>query len=194
MYSLILQNVSRHIKLSADEADYFAALLQPKKLRKKQVVIHAGDDARYEYFITKGCMRQYYLDNNGQEHTIMFAPEDWWIGDMYGFVYSQPSLTMVDTLEDTEALAIERCDYEKLLTAVPKFERFFRVLIQRAFVTQQRRIIENMSLGAGQRYINFTQQYPELEQRLPLRQIAYYLGITPESLSRIRAGKLKKVE
>jgi CRP-like cAMP-binding protein len=192
MYSYILQNVCRHATLSVEEADFFTSMLQVKKFRKKQFVLLAGEENRYEYFVTKGCLRQYYLDNTGQEHIIMFAPEDWWISDMHSFINRQPSLTTVDALEDTEVLALERNNYDTLLLKAPVFERIFRIMIQRAFVSQQRRIVENMSLTAGQRYINFTERYPMLEQRLPLRQIAYYIGITPESLSRIRAGKLKK--
>ncbi len=192
MHNLILTNIARHIQLNDGETDVFISLLQLKKLRKRQFLVSSGDECRFEYFVNKGCLRQYYLDDKGLEHITMFAPEDWWISDMYGFIYKQPALTTIEALEDTEVFALERSNFEVLVTKVPKFERFFRIILQRAFVSHQRRIIESMSLSSKERYENFIYQYPSLEQRLSQRHIAYYLGVTPESLSRIKAGRLKK--
>ena len=192
MHTLILQNIAKHIELTNEETEFFVSLLVLKKLRKKQYLIHSGDECRFEYFVNKGCLRQYYLDDKGQEHITMFAPEDWWISDMYGFIYKQPALTTIEALENTEVFALERNNFEALVARVPKFERFFRILLQRAFVSHQRRIIESMSLGNKERYENFINQYPSLEQRLSQRHVAYYLGLTPESLSRVKAGRLKK--
>jgi CRP-like cAMP-binding protein len=121
----------------------------------------------------------------------MFAEEGRWISDMYGLVTGQPALTNVDALEDAELLLIEKNAFENLMLKHPVFERFFRIKLQRAFITHQRRLIENMSLPAKERYSNFAEQYPSFEQRLPLKQIASFLGITPESLSRIRRDRLK---
>jgi CRP-like cAMP-binding protein len=191
MHQLILQNVGKHVTLTAEEADFFCSLLTVKKVRKKQFLIHAGSECRFEYFVNKGCLRQYYLDNKGQEHTLMFAPEDWWSGDMYGFINKKPSLTTIQALEDSEVLAIERAGFETLVATVPKFERFFRILLQRAFVAHQRRLIESMSLGIKERYESFIQQYPSLEKRISQRHLAYYLGVTPESLSRIKSAAAK---
>ena len=112
---------------------------------------------------------------------------------MYSFIKGQPSLYHIDALEDCELLLIEKDQWEKLFEKVPKFERFFRMLLQNAFISMQRRIAENMSLSAEERYTNFLQRYPQFEQRLPQRQIASFLGITPESLSRIRKNRIKKI-
>jgi CRP-like cAMP-binding protein len=192
MYDSILANVSRFATLNEEEKTYFISILQPKKLRKHQHLVQAGEQCRYECYVNKGCLRQYYVDDSGQEHIIMFAVEDWWISDMYGLVTGNPSLTNVDALEDAELLLIEKSNFEKLLKEVPKFERHFRIMLQRAFIAHQRRIIETMSLPAVQRYYRFLEQYPQLEQRLPKKLIASYLGITPESLSRIRSQYQKK--
>jgi len=192
MYDRILQNVSAFITLTDEERDYFIGILQSKNLRKRQYLVQAGDPCRYECFINKGCLRQYYVDDAGQEHIVMFAEEGWWISDMFGLVTGNAALTNVDALEDAELLLIEKNAFEKLMLQYPVFERFFRIKLQRAFIAHQRRLIENMSLPAIQRYNNFAEQYPSFEQRVPLKQIASFLGITPESLSRIRRQRLKE--
>jgi len=191
MYDLILKNIEQYITLSNEERDYFISVLQPKKLRKRQYLVQAGDTCGYECFINKGCLRQYYVDEAGLEHIVMFAEEGWWISDMYGLVTGKAALTNVDALEDAELLLIEKNILENLMLQYPLFERFFRIKLQRAFIAHQRRLIENMSLPADQRYSNFAEKYPSFEQRLPLKQIASFLGITPESLSRIRRQRQK---
>jgi CRP-like cAMP-binding protein len=187
MYDLILKNVARFIELTEEEKNYFTSLLKLKKLRKKQFLLQEGDIARYEYFVNKGCLRAYTIDEKAQEHVVQFAIEDWWIGDMYSFLTQTPARLNIDAVEDTELLYIDGPSLENLFQKAPKFERFFRLLVQNAFIATQQRIIESMSLTADDRYCNFIQRYPLMEQRLPLKQIASYLGITPESLSRIRS-------
>ncbi|HEX2533105.1 MAG TPA: Crp/Fnr family transcriptional regulator [Chitinophagaceae bacterium] len=186
MPELILKNIARHIALDPEEEAYFLSVLQPRKLRRRQYLVQAGEPCRYECFVEKGCLRQYFLDDQGQEHVTVFAVEDWWISDMYGLITGKPSLTYVDAVEESELLLIEQAAFETLLVRVPKFERFFRILLQRAYVANQVRIIENLSLPAEERYRRFVERHPQLEQRVPQRQIASYLGITPESLSRLR--------
>ncbi|HEU4471840.1 MAG TPA: Crp/Fnr family transcriptional regulator [Flavisolibacter sp.] len=192
MYELILQNVSRHISLTEEEKEHFLSLLQPRKLRRHQYLVQAGDPCRYECFVNSGIVRQYYLDNKGTEHIAMFGMPDWWVSDMFGLVTGRASLTNIDALTDCEVLLIERTAYEQLMLDIPKFERFFRILLQRAYINQQQRIIEGISLPADERYLIFTERYPALEQALPLRHIASYLGITPESLSRIRRQRASR--
>ena len=192
MYDLMLKNIARFIQLTPEERDRFTGILKPRTLRKRQYLVQAGDVFRHECFVNKGCLRTYHVDNNGQEHNVMFAFEDWWTGDMYSFLSGQPALYNVEALEDSELLLIEKNQLEQLYTEVPKFDRFFRILLQNAFISMQRRLSDNMSLTAEDRYLSFINKYPQFEQRLSLKQIASYLGITPESLSRIRrqmAGK-----
>jgi CRP-like cAMP-binding protein len=186
MHDLILKNISRFISLTTEEEQYFISLLKPRKLRKKQYIVQAGDVARYECFVNKGCLRAYSIDDKGQEHIVQFAIEDWWISDMYSLVSGLPAIYNVDALEDSELLLIEKENIELLYNTVPKFERFFRIIIQNSFISLQRRVLENMSIPAEERYLLFMQRYAKIEQRLPQHQVASYLGITPESLSRIR--------
>ena len=191
MFELILQNVSKHIQLTDEEKEYFISILKPKKLRRRQYLAQAGEPCRHECFITKGCLRQYYVDDNGSERILAFAIEDYWMSDMHALITGEGALTNIDALEDSELVLIEKKAFEELLIRVPRFERFFRIILQRAFVSHQRRIIENISLQADERYKRFLERHPALEQRLPQKQIAAYLGITAESLSRIRRQRLE---
>ncbi len=192
MYDLILKNIARFIQLTPDEADRFTSIIKTRTLRKRQYLVQAGDVFRYECFVNKGALRIYHIDNNGQERIVNFAFEGWWTGDMYSFLSGQPALYNVDALEDCELLMIEKNNLEQLYIDIPKFDRFFRILLQNAYIAMQRRISDGMSLSAEQRYIDFLNRYPQFEQRLTLRQIASYLGITPESLSRIRRQRMSR--
>jgi CRP-like cAMP-binding protein len=186
MYENLLQHVSRRINLDPEEAAFFVSLLQHQKLRKKQFLSKEGEVCKYSGYVLKGCLRTYELDEQGNEHVLQFSIEDWWVGDLYSFFTETPSRYYVDALEPTELALIDLASQELLYEKVPKFERYFRMLIQNAFIASQRRVISAISRPAEERYLEFHQRYPTLEQRIPQHQIASYLGITPESLSRIR--------
>jgi CRP-like cAMP-binding protein len=192
MYDLILKNISRFIELNEEEKTYFISLLKIKKLRKKQYLLQEGEVCRCEYYVNKGCLRTYTINDKGQEHIVQFAIEDWWTGDMYSFLTQSPAFYTIDALEDAELICFDKPSLEALYIKVPKFEKFFRLLLQNAFIASQRRIADSMSMTADDRYCRFIDNYPKMEQRLPLKQIASYLGITPESLSRIRSQYNKK--
>ena len=191
MYQLILKNISRFISLTAEEEQYFTSILKVKKLKKKEYLQKEGDLIRHQYFVTKGCLRTYTIDERGLEHIVQFAIEDWWTGDMYSFLTQKPARYTIDALEDAELFCLEKSSLEQLYIKVPKFEKFFRHLLQNAFISLQERIIEGLSKPADERYCSFIEKYPIMEQRLPLKQIASYLGITPKSLSRIRSQYIK---
>jgi CRP-like cAMP-binding protein len=189
MYQQILASVSKHIQLSEDEIQYFTSLLKVRTFRKKQYLLQAGDVSKYENFVVKGLLRAYTVDAKGQEHIAMFAMEGWWISDLYSFLTNNPATQHIDALEDSEVMSIEKSDLEKLYQQVPKFERFFRILLQNAFVANQQRILAGISQTAEEQYLAFIKKYPSLEQRIPQHQIASFLGITPETISRIRRSK-----
>ena len=192
MFELIQKNIAKHISLNEEELSYFTSLLQLKRLRKKQFLLEEGEVFQYECFVNSGCLRQYYLDEKGQEHIIQFAISDWWIGDQYSFLTGLPSANFIDAIEESQVLLISKINLEQLYTKVPKFERLFRIAFQNSYVALQRRILSNLSQTAQERYLDFNKRYHEIEQKVPQHQIASYLGITPESLSRIRkqlAGK-----
>jgi CRP-like cAMP-binding protein len=191
MHELILKNISRFITLTQEEEQYFISQLKVKKLKKKQYLLQEGDTIRFQYFVNKGCLRTYTIDERGLEHIIQFAIEDWWTGDMYSFLTQKPARYTIDAVEDSELFCLEKNALEQLYIKLPKFEKFFRHLLQNAFISLQERIISNLSQPADERYCSFIEKYPKMEQRLPLKQIASYLGITPESLSRIRSNYVK---
>jgi len=183
---LILQNISRHIQLDREETDYFISLLKPKTLKRKAFLLKQGEISRNENFIVKGCLRTYTIDEAGMEHIVMFGIEDWWVGDLYSFLTQRPATYFIDALEDSELLQISKSNLDKLYERVPKFERFFRLILQNAFIAQQQRINQNLSFTAEERYLDFIKKYPQLEQRLSQKQVSAYLGITPVFLSMLR--------
>jgi CRP-like cAMP-binding protein len=189
---LIIQNISRHIHLDKTETDFFISLLETKKLKRKEFLLQQGNICKTENFIVKGCLRTYTIDDNGIEHIIMFGIEDWWVGDLYSFLTQKPATYFIDALEETEILQISKGNLDKLYDRVPKFERFFRLILQNAFITQQQRINQNLSYTAEQRYLDFIEKYPQLEQRLSQKQVSAYLGITPVFLSMLRRKLSRK--
>ncbi|MEO6869124.1 MAG: Crp/Fnr family transcriptional regulator [Ginsengibacter sp.] len=187
----IIKNISKHITLDKKEEEYFISILRLKKLKRKDFLISEGEIATNTNYILKGSFRNYRIDVNGVEHIAYFAIEDWWISDIHSFLTASPSRNFVEAVEDSEVLELTKINLEKLYLSVPKFERFFRILRENAFIGQYERIIQNISLTAEERYINFRTKYPQFEQRFSQKQIASYLGLTPEFLSVMRSRLAK---
>jgi CRP-like cAMP-binding protein len=192
MYEILYKHFNKYISLSEEEFEICKKLFTYRKFRKHQYILQSGDISRNETFILSGCTRTYEVDDNGQEHIVQFGLETWWIGDIHSFFTNSPSRYNIDCLEDTEVLQVPRVEMEKLYERVPKMERFFRILIQNAYVASIDRIYSNLSKSAHQRYQDFLDKYPDIEQRVPNHQIASYLGIAPQSLSRIRKQRISK--
>ena len=182
-----LDHISRYIQLTTGEQSVFLSKVKSRKYLKGQFVVQNGDICRHESFVLSGCLKTFYIDNDGHEHIVMFAIEDWWTADLGSFISQTPADLNVQCLEDAELIQISYNDLQQLYIEIPKLERFFRIIIQNAFVAAQKRIINNLSLPAMERYIRFRDQYPKIEQRVPQYMIASYLGITKEFLSKIRA-------
>ncbi len=184
---MLLKSLSKYLALTPEEGVIVESLFTHKKFRKKQYILQEGDVTRFETFITKGLTRTYEVDEKGQEHVVQFGLEGWWVGDLYSFLSETPSKYNIDCLEDTEVLQITRANQELLYQQVPKLERHFRIVIQNAFIASTKRVASSLTKSASDRYTEFVARYPQIEQRVPNHQIASYLGITPQSLSRIRA-------
>ncbi|MBK8702701.1 MAG: Crp/Fnr family transcriptional regulator [Saprospiraceae bacterium] len=185
-YDLILQNIGKHIHLEPQEEARFVSLLTSRELKKKQFLLRENEVCRHSAFVIQGCLRSYNLDENGFEHILQFAPTDWWTADMYSLISQQPGSLYIDALEDSEVLLLSKKDQEQLYHDCPKFERFFRIITENSLVANRRRVLDNLSLSAQQRYAMFCQHYPSLINHLPQKQIAAYIGVTPEFLSKLR--------
>lgn len=164
----------------------FCGLFQKKSIKKKEFLLREGEICKFEGFVTKGLFRVYHIDNNGFEQVLYFAIENWWITDMDSFTNEKPSNLYIEALEDSEVLLISKKDKEFAYNNISKIEKLFRVMTQKTHIALQRRIIDNLSKTADQRYIDFIEKYPQLFQRLTNLHIAAYLGIRHEFLSKIR--------
>ncbi len=191
MFKEILEHVEEIIRLNESEKERFTSILIKKKLRKRQFLIQEGDSVKYEYFVASGCLKAYEVDDNGDEHIIQFAKENWWISDFKAFFEEGKATLNIDTIEESIVYGIEKQDLENLFLDVPKFDRFFRIKLTSAFVALQNRILSSMDKSNSERYLDFQKTYPNLERRIPNYMIANYLGIKPESLSRIRKNLVK---
>lgn len=189
---LILQSVKRFIHLNDDECALFSSLLHTKTIKRKQFALQYGQICKSSIFVTAGCLRGFTVDENGFEHVLNFAPPGWWIADMYSLLSQKPGILNIEALEDTEALTLSKTDQEKLYVQIPQFERFFRILTENSLVAYQQRLVDNLSLTAEDRYHNFCKRYPTLINQLPKKQIAAYIGVTPEFFSRMQSGMLRK--
>ena len=190
MYHLLRKHFNKYVTLTDEEFEKVAASFKFRKYKKHQYILQEGDVSKYETFIIKGCTRIFEIDEKGQEHIIQFGLEDWWVGDMYSYFAGLPSRVNIDCIEDCEVLQITAGNFEKVCDETPKLEKHFRKLIQSAFVASSQRIYSNLSKSAIERYNEFLEKYPHIGQRVPNSYIASYLGITPQSLSRLR-GKRK---
>jgi CRP-like cAMP-binding protein len=189
---LILANVEKHIHLDKKEKEYFLSLLEPGFVRKKHFLLEEGEVCKHSNFVVIGCLKAFSVDKEGIEHILNFACREWWIADMYSLISQKPAILSIEALVDTHVLMLPRDKQQELFKKVPAFERFFRILIENSLVANHQRIINNLSLTAEERYVDFIKRNPTLLEFVPLHNIAAYLGITPEFLSKIRARLAKK--
>ena len=192
MFQLLLEHINKRVRLTNEEFETISKFFIPKKLRKKQFLLNEGEVCRNIGFVNSGCLRQYRIDSKGSEHIIQFAIKDWWVSDLHSFLSGNPATDNIDALKGTEVLLLERSAREELLNACPKMEKFFRILIEANHVATNQRIVDSLSTTAEERYQKFIKTYPELFEQIPQNQIASYLGITPQSLSRIRKELVQK--
>jgi len=186
MFEVLFQKFDEKVQLTDEEKQLSKSFFIPKKLRKKQYLLQEGDVCKYIAFVEKGILRSYTIDNKGIEHIIQFAFEGWWIGDQFSFLTGEPSTYNIDALEDVELLLVTKPAEEQMMQKLPKLERYFRILLENNMIANQRRLIGSMSKSAEERYSELITSCPNIPQRIPQHMTASYLGITPETLSRIR--------
>jgi CRP-like cAMP-binding protein len=191
-YELLLEHLSKHIPVSEAEAANLFSYLEYRKIKKRRFILSEGSVQKNLLFVTQGCLRSYSIDKNGFEHILQFAPPGWWIADMQSFLKQTPAAFYIDAVDDTEIILLAKTDLEELYISMPALERFFRILAENALATYQRRLMDNLSLSALERYNNFCRLYPSLVQCLPQKQIAAYIGVTPEFLSKMLNSPMPK--
>jgi CRP-like cAMP-binding protein len=191
-FDLLISSISRHISLTTKETDFFTSLLKSKSLANGEFLLREGVVCRYISFVIKGCLKTYCQDENGFEHIIDFSIEEWWADDLYSLLTQTASKSNIKAIEDTDVLQISKTDLDLLYQKIPKFERFFRILFQNAYIAQREQINLALSASAEERYLLFVKKKPYAEKRFSQKDIASYLGVTPQFLSTLKK-KLKRV-
>jgi CRP-like cAMP-binding protein len=189
-FQLILKNVGKHIGINKKDAEYFISMLTLRNAGKHELILTEGKPCRHIYFVNNGAFRSFCTDARGGEHIVMFAIDDWWITDMHGFALEKAALVSIEAIEPSQVLQLEKSDLEKLYARVPVFERFFRIMMQNAYVREQLRVTQSLTLDATARYHAFAARYPQFMRRIPLKMVASYLGVTPQFLSVARRRKM----
>ena len=184
-------HIRNRIDLSEEEFNQLLNLFKSVRFPKRHILIRPGQEIHHQYFVASGCMRTFLIDQSGKEHTVQFAIENWWTSDYIAYYTGEKSVLHVECIEDCELLQVKRSDLMDFFKFSPKLESFFRAQLESAFVAFQKRILSNLYMTAEERYSVFLNSYPNIEQRVKNYQIASYLGITPESLSRLRHKRIK---
>ena len=192
MYELFFQKFNQIVPLTTEEQEIIKSYLTPKKLRKKQYLLQEDDICKYIAFVEKGALRAYTVSEKGSEHIIQFALEEWLISDLYSFLTGEPATYNIDALENSELVLISKAAHEELLLKLPKYETYTRLQITGAYIAMQRRLTSIISLSLEERYTYFTALYPDIVQRVPQHMIASFMGLTPETLSRVRKRLTQK--
>ena len=187
----IIKHIERFVTLTEEEKEAFGAIVEERRVKRKSFIVQPGFVCKHQSHVVQGAFRSYFISPNGDEHTIAIAIDDWWISDFYSYTSQTPAYLYVEAMEDSEIQQIGYENVERICDEYPRFERFFRLVAQKAFAFSQKRALSNIGKSAEERYLEYAQMYPKIIQRVPQYVLASYLGMTPEFLSKVRA-KLAK--
>ena len=187
MYDLFFQKFNEKTPLTMEEQEVIKQYLTPKKLRKKQYLLQEGDVCKSICVVEKGALKAYVVDEAGQERITAFALEGWTMGDLYSFIKQEPARLNIEALEDCELVLISKTAHDELLQKMPKYETYFRILMTNAYMALQKRTTNMISLPLEERYKALTELYPDLVQRVPQHMLASFMGLSAETLSRVRS-------
>jgi CRP-like cAMP-binding protein len=186
MHHVFREYLKSKVSFTDQQFKEISGILAPRTVTKGTIILSEGEVCQHNIFVTKGCLRSYVIDKKGKEHIIQFAPENWWISEQNSLMKQEPSMYYIDAVEDSEMLLGQRDFNDQLAEILPSGGKMLQVLFQSSFKAMQKRVVNLLSASAEQRYTEFIKTYPTVALRVPQKMIASYLGITPESLSRIR--------
>ncbi|WP_442591298.1 Crp/Fnr family transcriptional regulator [Pedobacter sp. AW31-3R] len=186
MIDILFKHIEEKVSLSNADREMLSTFFSAKRLRKKQYLLQEGEVCKYLTFVAKGLLRTYNVDEKGVEHMSIFGWEGWWLSDFNSFLSGEPAVFHIDAIEDSELLLISRANYEALTLAVPVMDRYFRILYQNSLATKEKRLMSSITHTAEEKYLQLICSNPEIINRIPQNLIASYLGIAPETLSRIK--------
>ncbi|BDU24838.1 Crp/Fnr family transcriptional regulator [Flavobacterium sp. GSB-24] len=190
--ALILENIAKHVSLTPEEQALFLSKLETNTYKPKTILLNAGEVCKHSYFVNSGILRSFNINDNIVEHVLSFACEGWWMSDMYSYFSQKPGQLFIEVLEEAEVVSLSKENQEQLYLEIPKLERFFRILIENSLVANQQRLMDNLSLPAEERFEKFSKKYGTLIHKVPQKQIASFIGVTPEFFSKMKARLLKK--
>ena len=186
MFELLHEKLNAIISITHEEFEYCKTLFAPKRLRKKQFLLQNGNVCKYQAFVEQGMLRSYTIDDKGAEHIMQFSPEGWWVADLSSYITGETSPFNIEALEDSQLLLLTKPSWDELMQKIPKFEHYIRIIIQNHLIATQKRLMQSITETAEEKYLKFIEMYPQCLQRVPQHMMASYLGITKESLSRLR--------
>jgi CRP-like cAMP-binding protein len=189
---LILKNIAQHVTLTQQEQELFLSKTEIHHYKAKTILLNSGAICKHSYFVNSGILRSFNINDNIVEHVLSFACQGWWIGDMYSLLSQKPGNLFIEVLEDAEVVLLSKENQEILYREIPKLERFFRILTENSLVANQERLMDNLSLTAEERFEKFCKKYPTLLQKIAQKQIASYIGVTPEFYSKMKSRLLRK--
>ena len=192
MFELLFKKLEEKVSFTDAERAAISSHLIPRKIRKRQYLLQEAEVCKYSAFVTKGAMRAYTIDKKNCEHVLQFALEGWFIADINSFITGEPAIYTIDALEDSELVLISKASHLELVQQIPAYHQFSYLQMQGACIALQRRITDMISLSSEEKYMKLIKVYPNIIERVPQHMIASYLGLTPETLSRIRKQISKK--
>lgn len=188
MFDQLYKSLQEHVSLTDKQWELCKTNFRPKRMLKRQFLLQEGDVCRELAFIEKGALYSFAVDSKGNQHVIRFAFEGWWMANLQSFFTSEPTRLNIEVLEDSELLVLDRKNHEKLLDEIPAYERYHRIIVENAYVALQQRVENALGLTAEEKYARLIQCNPEFMNRVPLNLVASYLGMSPETLSRVRGN------
>lgn len=193
MFDTLFTHIQSKVQLTTEDKTVLKTYFVPKKIRKKQYLLQQGEVCKFLSFVDLGILRSYHVDDKGNEHMNLFAWEGWWTSDMASYFSGSLSYFNIDAIEDSQVLMISLDDYDRMMEEVPVMERYFRMLFQKSLMTKERRLVSATAYTAEEKYLQLAEHNPEILKRIPQNLIASYIGLAPETLSRIRKNLLKNI-